>query len=142
MTETSAAATRSMVLATLSMAGAAVIIDPSTVAATAGLEPAVVGFELVKLEGAGDDQAELVDVDRLLVEIIGAEADRPQRAFVRAVAGGDDDLGVGLEAQDFLERGEPLGGAVGIGRQAEVERDDVGFVRAQARRSRLPGRRR
>ena len=48
-----------------------------------------------------DDQAELVDVDRLLVEIVGAHRDRLQRAFARAVAAGDDHLGVGLEPQDL-----------------------------------------
>ena len=86
---------------------------------------------LVQLEGAADDQAELIDVDRLLVEIIGARRDRPQRAFARAVARGDDHLGVGLQRQDRLERGEALADAVGIGRQAEIERDHRRLGRAQ-----------
>ena len=57
--------------------------------------------------------------------------DRLERAFARAVAGGDDHLGVGLQLQDLLERGEAFVGAVGIGRQAEVERDHRRLVRAQ-----------
>ena len=117
-------ATRSIVRATLVISGAAVIIEPSTVRSSPTLlssrrfSPSM----RVELEGAADDQAELVDVDRLLVEIIGARRDRPERAFAGAVAGGDDHLGLGLQRQDRLERGEALGDAVGIGRQAEVER--------------------
>ena len=87
---------------------------------------------LVQVEGAGDDQAELVDVDRLAVEIIGAERDRLERAFAGAMAGGDDDLGVGLEREDFGQRREALVGAVGIGRQAEVERDHRRLVQRAA----------
>ena len=95
------------------------------------LEPPVLGLDAVELEGAADDQAELVDVDRLLVEIIGARRDRPERAFAGAVARGDDHLGLGLQRQDRLERGEAFGDAVGIGRQAEVERDHRRLGRAQ-----------
>ena len=124
ITETSVLATRSMVRATLAISGAAVIIVPSTVRSspTLLLEPAVLVLELVELEGAAHDQAELIDIDRLLVEIIGARRDRPERAFARAVAGGDDHLGLGLERQDRLQRGEAFGDAVRIGRQAEIER--------------------
>ena len=93
-------------------------------------EPLILALDVVELEGAADDQAELVDVDRLLVEIIGARRDRPERAFARAMARGDDHLGLGLERQDRLERREALGDAVGIGRQAEIERDHGGLGRA------------
>ena len=97
---------------------------PSTVRSspTSLFEAPVLRLDAVQLEGAADDQAELVDVDRLLVEIVGARRDRPERAFARAVAGGDDHLGLGLQRQDRLQRGEAFGDAVGIGRQAEVER--------------------
>ena len=133
MTETSALATRSMVRATLSISGAAVMIEPSTVApspprASSRRFSASISW---RWKARRDDQAELVDVDRLAVEIIGAERDRLERAFARAVARGDDDLGVGLEREDLGQRGEALGGAVGIGRQAEVERDHRGLVQAQ-----------
>ncbi len=95
------------------------------------LELAVLGLDAVQLEGAADDQAELVDVDRLLVEIVGAGRDRPKRALAGAVARGDDDLGLGLQRQDRLQRGEALGDSVGVGRQAEVERDDRRLLRAK-----------
>ena len=97
-----------MVLATFSISGAAVIIEPSTVAVALGFEPAVLGLDAVEVEGAGDDQSELVDVDRLAVEIIGAAGDRLERAFAGAVAGGDDDLGVGLEPHHFGQRRKAL----------------------------------
>ena len=76
ITETSAEATRSIVLATFSISGAAVMIDPSTVAAAPDSRRRLLLLDLVEVEGAGDDEAELVDVDRLLVEIIGAHRDR------------------------------------------------------------------
>ena len=105
------------------------MIEPSTVAPPPlRFEAAVLVLDRVEVEGARDDQPELVDVDRLAVEIIGAERDRLERAFARAVARGDDDLGVGLDGEDFGQRGEAFAGAVGIGRQAEVERDDRRLV--------------
>ena len=88
ITDTSAVATRSIVLRDLQHLRAPVIIEPSTVAPPpACFEPAVLGLDLVQGGRRGDDQAELVDVDRLAVEIIGAERDRLERAFAGAVAG-------------------------------------------------------
>ncbi len=81
-------------------------------AAAGLLEPAVLRLDVGDVEGAGDDQAELVDVDRLAVEIVGAKADRLQHAFASAVAGRDDDLRVGLQPQDVGQRGEAFGRAV------------------------------
>ena len=76
-----------MVLATLSISGAELMIEPSTCRRRRPApEPAVLGLDFVDVEGAGDDQAELVDVDRLAVEIVGAECDRLQRAFAGAMA--------------------------------------------------------
>ena len=72
-------------------------------------EPPILVLEPVKLEGATDDQPQLVDIDRLLVEIISAGRDGAKRAFPSAMARGDDDLGFGLELEDILERGEALG---------------------------------
>ena len=84
------------------------------------------GYEVVC---ASDDEAELVDVDRLLVEVVGAHCDRAGRAFARAVAGRDDDLGVGLQPEDFGEGREAFVGPVRIRRKAEVERDHRGLAR-------------
>ena len=83
----------------------------------------------MEVEGAGDDQAEFVDVDRLAVEVVGTERDRLQGAFAGPVTRGDDDLGVRFKREDFGEGGEAFGGAVGIGWKAEVEGDDRGFVK-------------
>ena len=107
------------------------MIDPSTVPAAPVSSRRFSALDLVDVESPRDDQSKLVDVDRLAVEIIGAHRDRLKRALARAVAGGDDDLGVGLQPPDFGQRGEALVGAVGVGRQAEVERDHRRLVRAQ-----------
>jgi hypothetical protein len=105
------------------------------------LEPAVLVLDPVELEGAPNDEAELIDVDRLLVEIVGARRDRPQRAFARAVAGRDDDLRVRLERQDRLQRREALAHPVRIGRQAEVERHHRRLLGAQDVEGAFPVRR-
>ena len=94
---------------------------------------AVLGLELVQPEGALDDEAQHVDIDRLLEEIVGAERDAAQRVLAVLVAGGDDDLGVGRELAQRLERGQAFAGAVGIGRQAEI--DDRHRRRASPRAS-------
>ena len=88
-----------------------------------GDEPAVLLLDLVQRESAPHDQPERVDIERLLVEVVGAALDRLQRALACAVAAGDDHLGVGLQFHDRVEDGEAFGGAVGVGRQAEIERD-------------------
>src|SRR5207342_1744943 len=80
----------------------------------AGFEAAVFILDLVEMKGAFDDEPELVDVDRLLVEIVSAHRDGFGRALSRAVAGGDDHLGVGLQPQDFGQRRKALFGAVRI----------------------------
>ena len=77
-------------------------------ASASRLQPPVLGLDLLQVEGAADDQAQFVDVDRLAVEIIGAERDGLERAFARAVAGCDDDLGIGLQREDFGERRKPF----------------------------------
>ncbi len=60
------------------------------------LQPPVLRLDPVKMKGPRDDQPELVDIDRLPVEVIGSERDGLHRAFAGAVAGCDDDLGVGF----------------------------------------------
>jgi hypothetical protein len=95
----------------------------------AGFQPPVLALDLVDVESPRDDQSKLVDVDRLAVIIIGPHRDRLKRALARAVAGGDNDFGVGLEPQDLGQRRETFLGAVGIGRQAEVERYHRRLVR-------------
>jgi hypothetical protein len=92
---------------------------------------AVFGFERLDVQGALDHQFEDVGLERLLEEIVGAEADRLDRVAAVEVAGDDDDLGQRRQREDLLQRGEALGGAVGVGRQAEVEQHHRRFVAAQ-----------
>ena len=74
----------------------------------------VLGLERVQIGGARDHQPENVEIDRLLMEIVGAELDGAQRHFAALIAGGDDDLGFGRHAQNGFERGYAITGAVGI----------------------------
>ena len=74
MTETSALATRSMVLRDLEHFRRGGDDRAEDGARRAGFEPAVLRFDLVQVERAGDDQPKLIDVDRLLVEIVRAHA--------------------------------------------------------------------
>ena len=54
------------------------------------LEPAVLGLYVGDVESAGNNQAQLVDVHRLAIEIIGAEANCLQHALPRAMTRTDD----------------------------------------------------
>ena len=103
-------------------------------------QPAVLGFELEHLLGAADDHPQHVDVDRLLVKVVGAERDRAQRVLAGLVAGRDDDLGRRRQLADFGQRGKPFGGAVGIGRQPEIEDRHRRMVTAHQRHRLLPVR--
>ncbi len=90
-------------------------------------------LELEDLVGAVDDELQYVSVHRLLVEVVGAEADRLDRILLVAMTGHDDDLRRRREAQHLLERRKPLGHAFGVGRQAEVLEHDGRLVPAQLR---------
>ncbi len=98
-------------------------------------EAAVLVFQLVHPQGAFDDGAQQGDVHRLLGEVVGAGADRPQRVHAVAVAGGHDHLHVRHLAGQRLDGGEALADAVRVGRQAEV---DDGGRRALLQRQRHP----
>ena len=77
-------------------------------------------------------QPQHVRIDRLLVEIVGAERHGAHRVVAIGVAGDDDDPRVRREAQDFLERAHAFADAFGIGRQA---RDPAAPPRGSKRRS-------
>ena len=47
------------------------------------------------------------------------------------MARGDDHLGIRLEREDGIERRQPLGNALRIWWQTQIERDDGGFLGAQ-----------
>ena len=92
----------------------------------------VLRLDPVQVERAPHDQAELLDIDRLLVEVVGARAAIAWSALSRApwpVA--TITLVSGLSAHDLVEHGEAFARAVGIGRQAEVERHDGGLFGTQ-----------
>src|SRR6478735_1531559 len=91
----------------------------------------VLGFDFVQVERPRDDQPKLIDVDRLFVEVVSAHPDRLQRAVARPVPGRDDNLRVGLQPEDFLERCEALLRSVRIGRQAQIQRHHGRFMHAQ-----------
>ena len=68
-------------------------------------KPAVLVLQPMQVETALDDRAQHLELDRLLAEIVGAEADRLQRGPALAVAGDDDHLGLGRDAQYLIQRG-------------------------------------
>ena len=84
-------------------------------------KPAVLVLELKHSFCPADDQLEHIDIDRLLIEVIGAECDRPQRVFAGFVAGRDDDFCSRRNRENLGQRRQPLGGSVRIGRQAEID---------------------
>ena len=94
-------------------------------------QPRIFDLEFADMERPPHDQPQFLDIDRLLVEIPGALRDRVQRAGAFAMPRHDDDLGIGLDLQDRLQSPESLARPVGIGRQAQVERDHIGFFGTQ-----------
>ena len=84
-------------------------------------EAAVFVLQFVQPQGAFDDGAQERDVGGLFAEIIGAGGDGTKRVHAVAVAGGDDDLEVGVEFDQRVEGGEAFRDAVGVGRQAEID---------------------
>ncbi len=80
------------------------------------------------MKGPADEETEFIDVHRLLVEVERALCDCASGTFPGAVARRDDDLGVRRDGHDLFECCKPLDGAIGIGRQAEIQRHDRGLV--------------
>ena len=85
----------------------------------------------MQVECAAHDQAELFDINRLLIEIIRAALDGVERALAGAMTRGYDDFRIGLDRHNRIEHAEALGRAVRVRRQAEIERDDCRFFRPQ-----------
>ena len=90
-------------------------------------------LERVDVEGALHQQAQHVGVDRLLVEIVGAQADGPHRVLLVELPGHDDDLGVGRELERLEQAGEPLGDPFGVRGKTQVLQHDGGLVTTQRR---------
>ncbi len=79
------------------------------------------------------DEVEQLGLERLRVEIVGAEADRLDRVRAVVLAGDHDDLRVRRDRQHLGEQREALGRAVRVRRQPEVHRDDRRLVATQLR---------
>ncbi len=105
-----------------------------------GLHVAIVAFQFCNVKGANQDHAERVHVDGLVEEVVGPAPDGLQRVLFFALPGDDDDLRVRRDGQDFAQRLESLFRAVGVGREAEVEEDDIRLGFAHALNGLLPGR--
>ena len=100
-------------------------------APSASASSAILGLERVNLIGALHDELQRVDVDRLLIEIVGAQAHSLHRVALIAVARDDDDLRERRELEDLAQRREALADAAVVGGQPEILQHDGRLVAAQ-----------
>jgi hypothetical protein len=94
-------------------------------------EPGVLGLELADMEGPPEQQGQMVGLDRLVVEVVGAGGDGLERMLAALLAGHHDDLGSGRKRQDIGQRPEPLPDAALVRRQAEVEQRNLRLLGAE-----------
>jgi hypothetical protein len=92
-----------------------------SISGLAAMKPSVLLLELEQMLGAANREPKRVDVDRLLVKIIGAKGDRPYRVFASLVSGGNDNLGGWCHLPNFAEGSKPFGSSVRIGRESEID---------------------
>jgi hypothetical protein len=97
----------------------------------------VVLLHRMQEQGALYHQAQHVGVERLLLKIVGAHADRAQYIGAVLVTGQDNDLGVRRRAQDVAQQRQTLARAVRIGRQAQVHGHHGWLMAAQLRQRRF-----
>ncbi len=83
------------------------VTDERVAAIDLGAQIAVLGLERPLAQGVAHDQHRLVERQRLLHEVEGAELDRPHRRLDVAVAGDDHDLGVDAPLAQPLQRLRP-----------------------------------
>ena len=95
-------------------------------------QPFVLSLQLREVEGARDDQPQHVRVDGLGIEVAGAQAHGADRIVAVRIAGHHDDLGARGDTQHLLQRRQPFGHAVRIGRQPQVLEHHGGLGPAQA----------
>ena len=91
----------------------------------------VLPLQLVDVISAIDDQLQRVGIDRLLIEIIGADSHRTHGVLLVAMTGDDDHLGRRHQRQNLLQRGDPLADAFRIRRQTEILQHHRRLVAAQ-----------
>ena len=96
-----------------------------------GDEPPILGLERVDLVRALHDELQRVDVDRLLVEVVGAEAHGFHGVALVAMARDHDDLRERRERENLAQRRETFGHALVVRRQTEILQHDGRLVPAQ-----------
>jgi len=88
----------------------------------------------MNIEGTLHEQAQDVDVDWLLVEIVRAQADRADSILLVQLPRHDDDLGMGRDLEHLEQAGESLGHSFGVRGQAQVLQHDCRLVATQRRK--------
>ena len=91
---------------------------------TLGAEAPVFLFQFVDAVGTIDDQLQHVGINRLVEEVVGAHGHRAGGIFAFVVTGNHNDLGMRCIQQDIFQQRKAFRGAIGIRRQAKIERDD------------------
>ena len=79
-------------------------------------EATILGFELVNSECSGNDQAQNIDVNRLVIEIVRAQTHGAHGVDSISMFRDDDDFGMRRERDDFLESAESLVDVLLVGR--------------------------
>ena len=88
------------------------------------LQAPIFGLEPIEIERPPNDQVQGLDIDRFVIEVIGAEADGPHRVLALGLTAHDDDFGLGCERQDGFQRRQSLRGTILVRWQAKIEQDD------------------
>ena len=88
------------------------------------LKLSVLSLELVHVKSPAQDDIELVNLDRLVEVVVGAEADRAERVLSLSLPGDDDHLRAALLLQDLVQNEKAFFDTVRIGRKTQIERDE------------------
>ena len=94
-------------------------------------EAPILLFDLAEAQGAIYYQAQFVDIDRFLVEIICSQFNSLESTFTGPVPRSDNDLGVGLHLHDCIKDREAFGRSIGIRWQSKIECHDGGLLAAE-----------
>jgi len=88
-------------------------------------------FQLAYMKGPADNQPQLVDIHRLLVEVPGTTGNGAQGAGFLAMTGRDYDFGIRFQSQYRRHGRKAFGCSIGIRWQSEVQRHHVRLFRTQ-----------
>ncbi len=95
------------------------------------MELPVLPFEVVHVARPAQHDVQLVEVDGLIEKIVRAGGNRPKSVLALALTGDHDDLGLAPEPQDLAEETKAFLDSIGLGGEAEVERDEGHVVRLE-----------